>query len=183
MLQTAGGSEIEAGRGQRRLTGGACHHARRATIEAGDVPNIGPMRRCVLSGPKARVEDVHDVEVGDLGATWNLSRLRPRVRLNHNRSIGPLDPDSPPSRRVTARQRIGADLIDVVTTRTEALDHALSSLAGFGCPDRLAVCVVGTENLWHGRAPFRDRLPRPVVQKIATASAGGVEKPVGASDN
>jgi hypothetical protein len=43
---------------------------------------------------------------------------------------------------VTAGQGIRADLVNVVATGTEALDHALEALAGVGRPDRLTIGVV-----------------------------------------
>jgi hypothetical protein len=63
----------------------------------------------------------------------------------------PFDPDSPSSRGVATRQRIGADLVIVVPTWTEAIDYALDALLGVGRPDRLAFGVVDLENAGHGR--------------------------------
>jgi len=47
---------------------------------------------------------------------------------------------------VSARQRIGADLVPVVATWTEALDDAIDALAGVGRPDRLTIGVVDSED-------------------------------------
>jgi hypothetical protein len=43
--------------------------------------------------------------------TWH---IRPRIGLDHDRSIAQFDPDTPPSQVVTDWKRLGADLVDYV---------------------------------------------------------------------
>ena len=83
-----------------------------------------------------------------------ISRLllfSPGVWLDSDRAILILEPDAPSSRSVAAGQGIGANLIHVVPSRTEALDYALDALLGIGRPDRFAVGVVDSQNRRHGR--------------------------------
>jgi hypothetical protein len=44
----------------------------------------------------------------------------------------------------------------VVPTRTEVPDHALDALSGIGCPDRLTIGVIDSENAWHGQGSLVD---------------------------
>ncbi len=62
---------------------------------------------------------------------------RPRVRLDHNGSIVPFDPASPPSRGVSARKRVGADLVNVVATRLARADRVPNRLDLVDVDDRL----------------------------------------------
>src|SRR5262245_7788938 len=53
------------------------------------------------------------------------SLARPRVRVEGHRPIGPLDRCPPPPARVARRQRLGADLIDVVVAGSASPDGSL----------------------------------------------------------
>ncbi len=102
-----------------------------------------------------------------------ISRLllfSPGVWLDSDRAILILELDAPSSRRVATRQRIRADFIDVVPTRIEAFDYALDADLRIGCPDRLAIRVVDSENAWHGRRALilRGRGSRGLLEVAAS---------------
>ena len=78
------------------------------------------------------------------------SRLQ-RIRLKGHRTLRVPDCDTPPSRRVTYRQRIMADLVDVVTTWQNVFEQACEALDRQGRPDWIVVRVVDSENARHGR--------------------------------
>jgi hypothetical protein len=88
--------------------------------------------------------------------------------------IGPLDPEAPPSRRVTAGQGAGSGLVNMVPTWPEALDHALEALGGFGRPERIAIGDVDSESPGLCRARFV--VPNVITAMIAI-SASSAELP------
>ena len=69
-------------------------------------------------------------------------RARPRFRY---RRIGSFHCEAPPSGSVTAWKRIGADLVDVIETRWNALEQAAQADNGSDRSDRNTVGVVDSE--------------------------------------
>jgi hypothetical protein len=60
-----------------------------------------------------------------------VSLLLPLIELNHSRSIGPLDHDSPAARSAARRERVRADFVDAVAARLCGANRGLNLLDWF----------------------------------------------------
>jgi hypothetical protein len=76
------------------------------------------------------------------------------VRVEGDRPIGVLDPDSPAPARVTGGQGVGADLIDVITTGSARADGTTDRLDGANINDRLASGLADAVDGGHDRQSF-----------------------------
>ena len=91
------------------------------------------------------------------------SRL-PRIRLEFDRAIAPLDHDSPPSGSVTARQRVASALVDMLATGWAIPDDRLDGLGGIDVGDRLPAGSAHTADVEHGRHQARVTVSlKPVI--------------------
>lgn len=59
----------------------------------------------------------------------------PRIGLEHNRPARSFDSDAPTARSVTRRQRVGGDLVHVVTTGFARADRGLGLVEGIDVDD------------------------------------------------
>jgi hypothetical protein len=79
-------------------------------------------RRALASGVTTRI---CDVQASPLRVSGVRGEAGPRVGLNRNRSVISFYPDTPAARSVATSQRVGADLINVVTTWFARADRGL----------------------------------------------------------
>jgi hypothetical protein len=100
--------------------------------------------------------------------SWRLSWLR--IALDHDRPIGPLDADTPPSRPEAGLRRVASDLVDVKTTSLAGLkrDHELLEI--FDIDDGAGSAFAESEH----RKP-RVGMPRPIDILVKSAAASGVK--------
>jgi hypothetical protein len=70
----------------------------------------------------------------------------PLIGLEHDRTIGLFDPDSPASGCVARRQRITADLVDVVTAWLRGSDCRLELLESVDVGDGLLAVAADSEH-------------------------------------
>jgi hypothetical protein len=82
-------------------------------------------------------------------ATSDQNSRLPRIRLKVHRTVRTLDCNTPAPRLVTRWQRIGADLVNVVTTWWARADRGLELVDTVHVDDRLFTTLADSEHRLH----------------------------------